>query len=79
MNQVQELLQEHYEYSPNRADFIKLKDVKQLLKTNDINIKDNVSIKNFVEDIFEGVEYKERVTINTIQLYKVFTYIKIKK
>jgi ATP-dependent Clp protease adapter protein ClpS len=79
MNQVQELLQEHYEYSPNRADFIKLKDVKQLLKQNDINIKDNVSIKNFVEDIFEGVEYKERVTINTIQLYKVFTYIKIKK
>ena len=38
----------------------------------------NVSIKNFVEDIFEGIEYKERVTINTIQIYKSFTYLKRK-
>lgn len=78
MNQVQELLQEHYEYSPNRADFIKLKDIKQLLKQNDINIKDNVSIKNFVEDIFEGVEFKNKIYIDYIQIYTCFTYLKLK-
>ena len=78
MNQVQELLQEYYEYSHNRSDYIKLKDIKQLLKKNDINIKDNVSIKNFVEDIFEGVEYKNKIYIDYIQIYTCFIYLKIK-
>lgn len=78
MNQVQELLQEHYEYSPNRSDVIKLKDIKQLLKTNDINIKDNISIKNFVEDIFEGVEFYTRIRINYKEYTNCFPYLKIK-
>lgn len=78
MNQVQELLQERYEYSPNRSDVIKLKDIKQILKENDINIKDNVSIKNFVEDIFEGVEYRTRIQIDYKDNKNIFIYIKSK-
>ena len=72
-----EELKSRYELEKNEY-FIKLKDIIQIFKQNDINIKDNLYIKKIVEDIFEGIEYKERVTINTIQIYKSFTYLKRK-
>ena len=41
---IEELLRDNYEESKNRNDFIRIKDIKQLLKQNEINIKDSVKI-----------------------------------
>ena len=76
--EIKNYLIENYEHSYNRSDFIKLKDIKQIFKQNDITIKDNLYIKNFVEDIFEGVEYKNKIYIYYIQIYKCFIYLKSK-
>lgn len=76
--ELKKFLIDNYEYSLNRADFIKLKDIKKLLKQNGIIIKDFKIIIKIIEDIFEGVEYKDKIYIDYIQIYTCFTYFKFK-
>ena len=74
-NDIQNILIEKLELSANDNDFIKLKDAKNLLKSNNIS-KDNVSIKYIIQDIFPNSTYYERKMINNTILKSVFINLK---
>ena len=75
--ELKKYLIEKYEYSSNRKDYIKLKEIKQIVKNIKIELKKEEIIK-VVEDIFEGVEYIARIQIDYKEYTNCFQYL-IKK
>ena len=62
-------------YQLNREDYIKLKDIKTLLKSNGFK-KDNVSIRYIIQDVFESCEYKKKTIFkNRSTITNVFLYL----
>lgn len=70
-NVIKDVLLENFEIG-EATDFVKVKDVKDILKKNGIVEKDVITLKYIVEDTFEGVEFKDRVGIAYKNLYNVF-------
>ena len=58
-NVIKDVLLENFEIGEAK-DFVKLKDIKDTLKRNNIIEKDIITLKYIVEDTFEGVLFKER-------------------
>jgi len=72
---VKEILLENYEIGGNK-DFVKLKDIKLLLKNNDIKNKDIITIKYLVEETFEQVEFFDKKQINKKNERSLFLRLK---
>ena len=59
-------------------DFVKIKDIKSILKNNGIKIdKDIITLKYLVEDTFEGVQFLSSKTIDYVKYYSLFINLKI--
>ena len=71
---IKNILTEQFEEGIE-TDFIKLKDVKSLLKDNNIT-KDIVSIKYIIQDIFPDCVFYERRMQNYIRVKNIFTNLK---
>jgi putative DNA primase/helicase len=70
-NVIKDILLENFEIG-EKGDFVKLKDIKEVLKKNDIIEKDIITLKYIVEDAFEGIEFKEKTTIDRKSCKSVF-------
>jgi P4 family phage/plasmid primase-like protien len=75
---IKETLLEMFEESTNRNDYIKLKEVKDVLKCKGIKEKDVITIIRIVTDTFENVEFKEDTTINHKHTRTCFLSLKSK-
>ena len=73
---IKNLLLETYEIGEDK-DFVKLKDVKDILKSNGIKEKDIISIIKIVLDTFEDSDFKENSCVNNKSIRNFF--IKLKK
>lgn len=74
---MSEILKEHFELG-DENDFIKLKDIRQILKNNDIKEKNALSLIYTIEDLFDGVKYIHDSVINHVRIQRSFRYMKMK-
>jgi hypothetical protein len=59
-------------------DFVPLKDIKKLLKSNDIVEKDALTLKKIVETTFPGTFFKSEKRVSTTKkIYNVITNMKL--
>jgi phage/plasmid-associated DNA primase len=70
------ILRENLE-AGSKTDFVKLKDIKQILKSNGFN-KSLVSVKYIIQDLFEECEYYDTKMINYKNYKSIFYKIKIR-
>jgi P4 family phage/plasmid primase-like protien len=70
-NVIKDILLESFEIGETK-DFVKLKDIKDILKKNGIIEKDVITLKYIVEETFEGVEFKERASIYNKSYHNIF-------
>jgi hypothetical protein len=75
---IKNILLENFEISENRDDFVKVKEIKDVLKKNDIIEKDLIKLKYIVEDAFEGIEFRENTTVNNKHCRNIFLQLNIK-
>jgi hypothetical protein len=75
-SRIKRILLENYQVS-NEKEYVKLKDIKDILKQN--NIKEDIeNVKEIVTEMFDGVEFHDRKGINYKELRSVFFNLKIK-
>ena len=74
---IRETLKESLEKGSYK-DFVKLKDIKKILKYNNIKDKDILTIIRIILDEYDDVEFFEQKKMDNIKLYSIFTNIKIK-
>jgi len=60
------------------SDFVKMGDIKSVLKLGGVKEKDVLTIQKMVEEMFEGVEFKYDTTINCERVRRVFVGLKSK-
>jgi hypothetical protein len=72
---IKNILVENFEKSPNTKDYVKLKDIKQILKLNDIKYTEE--IKCVLKELFE-CQFNEVKKINNKQYKSIFVNLKIK-
>ena len=60
----------------NKEDYIKMKDIKELLRARGLE-KDSVSVKYIIQDIFDFVEYRDRLKQSNNVIRSVFLYLKL--
>lgn len=75
-NVIKDVLLENFEIGES-VDFVKIKDIKSVLKKNGIVEKDVITLKYIVEDMFEGVEFKDIKKINNKQYKSIFINLKL--
>jgi hypothetical protein len=75
---IKNILLDNFEISENRDDFVKVKEIKDVLKKNDIIEKDLIKLKYIVEDAFEGIEFRENTTVNNKHCRNIFLQLNIK-
>ncbi len=74
-DEINTLLLENYKICEN--SFVKLKDIKTLLKNNNIKEKDNITLKYMIENIFNGeVEFFNRKKFDYTDYLNIFTNLK---
>ncbi len=73
--EIKQILRENYNYSNNIKDFVLFKNVKAMLKENNI-IMDKDSLINKINILFPEAEFNDRKTINYIDYRNVFTNLK---
>ena len=73
---IRNLLMEHFEEG-SKTDFIKLKDIRALLRSNGIH-KDTVSIRYIIQDIYQNCMFIESKRIDNILIKSLFLFIKPK-
>lgn len=77
LTKLKDILLENFQISENRTDFVKIKDIKIILKSNGIKIiKD--TLKYMIEDVFEEIEFKENVMVNYKNYKNVVLYLTFK-
>lgn len=74
---IKTILLDSFELGDNH-DFVKLKDVKEVLKNNGVKEKDIISIIKIVLDTFDEVEFKERSKVNQKITLNYFLKLKLK-
>jgi putative DNA primase/helicase len=74
---IHELLEEHIEKG-DAKDYVKMTDIKALLKQGGVKEKDVISIQKLVEDHFEDVEFRENSYVNNKKVRNYFLGIKLK-
>lgn len=70
-NKIKEILLQNFQIGKSK-DFVKLKDIKEILKNNGIVEKNNITLNNIVQNMFEDVEFKERININNKSYRNIF-------
>jgi hypothetical protein len=75
-DEITNILVDNFEIG-DTSDFVKLKDIKHLFKTNGID-KDPVSIRYIILDLFEKCQFNEVKWINNKQYRSIFVNLKIK-
>ena len=73
---IKNILLENYEISTDK-DYVKLKDIKELLKNNGIKEKDIVTIMKIVLDTFDDILFFKVSHINNKQIYNFFKCLKL--
>jgi phage/plasmid-associated DNA primase len=74
-DEISNILKESYIVSHNKDDYVKLKDVKTLLKSRGLE-KDQVSIKYIIKDTFCDSEFFLKLNLkNRSQVRTVFSYL----
>lgn len=74
---ITDLLHEHFEEG-GQNDYVKLTDIKNVLKTGGIKEKDIITIQKIVEETFEKVDYKENSSVNNRSMRRFFLRLKSK-
>ena len=73
--EITNILCEKFE-TGSKSDFVKMKDVRDVLKYNNIE-KDSVSIKYIFQDIFDNCEFFDKKQINNKEIRSIFIGVKI--
>jgi hypothetical protein len=74
---IKEILLQKFKISESK-DFVKLKDVKEELKKSGVVENNVITLKNIIEDIFEGVEFRDRVEIDKKSYRNIILKLNIK-
>lgn len=74
---IRDLLMDNFEIGQNK-DYVKMVDIKNVLKSGGMKEKDVVTIQKLVEDIFEGAEYRDDTHLERNRVRRVFTGLKYK-
>lgn len=74
---ITDLLLDNFEKGDDK-DYVKLTDIKSILKQGGIKEKDVVSIKKLVEETFDEVEFKDRSTVSKNRIRNFFLGLKMK-
>jgi P4 family phage/plasmid primase-like protien len=74
-NNIKDILEEYFEYSDSTEDIVYKKDIKKILKENNIKKIMDVDLERLVESIF-ACEYHNKKMIKTITYNKFFTGLK---
>jgi P4 family phage/plasmid primase-like protien len=74
---ITDLLQEHFEQSDHK-DYVKITDIKNVLKQGGIKEKDIITIQKLVEEVFEDAEFRNDSTVNGDRVRRVFVGLKLK-
>lgn len=72
---VTDLLTEHFQVGNNK-DYVKMTDVKYVLRNGGMKFANLHSVKKTVEEIFDGVEFKGDTTVNCERCRRVFVGLK---
>lgn len=73
---IKQILLQNFEIGEAK-DFVKLKDIKNTLKSNCI-IETDLVLKNIIQDSFEGIEFKDVKKRNNKQYYNIFQTLTFK-
>lgn len=73
---ITDLLQEHFEQGDDK-DFVKMTDIKNVLKQGGIKEKDIITIQKLVEEVFEDAEFKSDTTINGDRIRRAFLRLRL--
>ena len=73
---ITDLLQEHFEQGEDK-DFVKMTDIKNVLKQGGIKEKDIITIQKLVEEVFEDAEFKSDTTINGDRIRRAFVRLRL--
>jgi P4 family phage/plasmid primase-like protien len=74
---ITDILLNNYQLGDDK-DFVPLKDIKKLLKSNDIVEKDALTLKKIVETTFPGTFFKSEKRVSTTKkIYNVITNMKL--
>jgi putative DNA primase/helicase len=76
-DEITNLLMENYEVG-NDSDWVKMSDVKSVLKTGNIREKDIITIQRIVEDLFSGCQYVHDRQWKGERYSRVFWSLKVK-
>lgn len=76
-DEIVELLKERFCYGED-TDFVKIKDIKKLLKDNNIKDIDTITITHIMKSVFENCKYKHRHQLknNNVDILHVFLNLK---
>jgi P4 family phage/plasmid primase-like protien len=74
---IRDLLLENFEKGGS-MDYVKMINVKNVLKTGGVKEKDVITIQKIVEDLFEGVEYKECSKVQNVSVRSYFLGLRFK-
>lgn len=74
---ITDLLTEHFEKGDDK-DYVKMTDIKAVLKQGGVKEKDVITIQKLVEGTFEGVEFKANSSINKKSVRNFFLSLKVK-
>lgn len=76
-DEITALLLENYELG-DASDWVKMTDVKLVLKGGNIKEKDIITIQRIVEDLFGGCEYQDQKRVGEQRIRRVFVGIRNK-
>lgn len=76
-DEIVELLRDSFIHG-EESDFVKLKDIKKLLKDNNFKDIDTISLTHIIKSVFEDIIYKPRHQLkkDNIDILHVFLYLK---
>jgi P4 family phage/plasmid primase-like protien len=74
---IEETLKEYFDIGSD-DDYVKLMDVKRVLKNSNIKEKNLVSLIYIIEDLFENVKFIYDTGVNNDRKYKIFKNLKTK-
>jgi hypothetical protein len=72
-----DILQEHFERG-KEDDYVKMTDIKSILKAGGIKEKDVITIRKLIEETFEDVEFKDNSRIKGKAVRNFFVKLKLK-
>lgn len=77
LTKLKDILLENFQISENRNDFVKVRYIKDILKSNGIKIEKN-TLKYMIEDVFEGIEFRADTKIEKKHYKSIFLYLTTK-